>query len=207
MGYGVVFKQHYLNVYNPGKDKKAVVFTDSIAGIINHEWVSYFHRPPEPLCQREGCGEILQRIRPHQGYWSEERLWFCGELPTWKMKSAFICWKYSCIVLFIIWGMFINVFVLCFCLLFQATSVRLSLNDCSFIFEEKMYYLYHSFISNFCDILFWIILKDFTAMLKYFSCVGFRSLMTPEMLRMLFTSLMEKSCVMKGDLCILAGHI
>lgn len=42
-------------------------------------------------------------------------------------------------------------------------------------------------------------------MVKYFFFgPGFRSLMTHEMLRMLFMSLMEKSCVMKGDLSILA---
>lgn len=45
----------------------------------SHERLPRLHREAEPGRQGEGCGEVLQGIRPHPGHRSEEGLWVRGE--------------------------------------------------------------------------------------------------------------------------------
>lgn len=47
--------------------------------------MSDLHRPPEPVGQREGCGEVFQRIRSHSRHRPEERLRLRGESLLWKV--------------------------------------------------------------------------------------------------------------------------
>lgn len=97
--------------------------------------MSYFHRPSEPVCQREGCGEVLQRIRPHPRYWPQERLRLCGE-PCSSERQEFL-WVLPTDTMSYIFLLFAQLIIIIDHIMWSSTTLNLylqTINGCIFFF-------------------------------------------------------------------------
>lgn len=128
-----------------------------------------------------GCRIFIGRLSPSAREKDVERFFKgYGRIRDIDLKKGFGFVVSSFIVCFIVWRTFINVFVLGFCSLYQATSFIMCIKDCSLIFEEKMRYLDRSFVSHFCQILFWVSPQRFHGHVKIVFLCWFSGVWWPQ---------------------------